>query len=576
MRYRDTGGRMDEQSQGAGDGQWRGVWAQGDIDKIPEGYAADAQNMTFLEGSPRTRLGSYVPAAFQHDEFVGPLFGSGIFSDPNGKEWLLIAAAGAIWRMRDGHTPRQIEIPETIESRVEFVQAFDRVLLFRGEDKTPWSWDGIPAHAFAPISQAEDTEDGTDPIPNGPDLARRPGLKPAIVGQRLYVPHDRTGLAASDVLDYTRYDEAFQDFNLAGPSDDQAIGLLPFANGLIVANDQSMQLVSGLTGTLIGARIDPVSSSTGCVAGGTLVQVGADAMFLSHTGVYRVTQVVESRLAAAAQAVSRPIERYIERINFKEAAGAVAAFHGRYYWLAVPMDGASVNNRLLRYDTVSEAWQGIDRYTRWNGDVQIDALHKTDFQGERRLYAIDYAAAMVHLLEYGRYDIATGAGESTDPLETHTHRSIAARLQTRGYTLKENQDKRFVRGLVQVKGWAGNYRVDAIGAGVNEEQALVSQTAPSRTRYDIFGQAAYDPSNADDNHAEPDRQDYSVDFGTDWSPEENGVDLDLEQVRAEPFTIRRHGRHLQLEITNTAGTLAIVSVQLDGDPGRRALRPRGS
>lgn len=142
--------------------------------------------------------------------------------------------------------------------------------------------------------------------------------------------------------------------------------------------------------------------------------------------------------------------------------------------------------------------------------------------------------------------------------------------------MRENQDKRFVRGIVQLRGWASRYRVDSVGAGVNESQALVTTTEPDRTEYDLFAKADYKESNVNNDHAAADRQDYSVDFDTPWSPGASGVDLDLEQVRTEPFSVRRQGRHLQVEIANLQGTLSIVSVQVDGDPGRRTLRRHGA
>jgi hypothetical protein len=45
------------------------------------------------------------------------IYGSGIFSDPLGLEWLLLATAAGVWRLRDGHTPRLIETPEALAAR---------------------------------------------------------------------------------------------------------------------------------------------------------------------------------------------------------------------------------------------------------------------------------------------------------------------------------------------------------------------------------------------------------------------------------------------------------------------------
>jgi hypothetical protein len=415
-----------------------------------------------------------------------------------------------------------------------------------------------------------------------------------------------------------------------------------------------------------------VNDSVNCVAGATAASVGGDVYFLSQTGVFRVRQIVQDRAETAAEAVSEPIRPYIERINFAAIAKANAVMFGRYYWLAVPLDEATEPNAILRYDTLSQAWQGIDTYHYGDGlPVQVHALIVAPYQGKARLYAVDFNRPCVHLLEEGRLEVspivlsscivtagalhlglsvdglykdsgatfngqpvyvredglfkiyqatgdatgwtltrvadspgddfwfggtsvsnpssadshtyqASGGGASGTPeVEflpgvdvTKTHRHITSRLRSRAYTLSENEDKRFVRGLLKLKGWAPSFRVDTVLPGVGDSDEVIPVTVPDRTKYKTFGTPDYDPGNPNDNHAAPDREDYSVDIGTPFDPDDAGIDFSLEQARTEPFTVRRQGRHLQLEITNTAGTLVVVSTQTDADPGTKTLRSR--
>lgn len=573
-RYREEAkGALDDRGQGEGDAPWQGVQPQLPPDKVPPGWASDAQNMTFTDLEASQRRGTYCPAGFVADGLTGnQCFGSGLWSDRDGVEWMLIATADGVWRLHDARTPRKIPIPEPLAARVEFVQNGRRMFLYRGEDLVPWIWEGNVFTAWAPFETAN-LEDGTVPIPNGPS---RLGLRPvALPSDRQAVPYDRTRLAISDIGVYHRYDKAAHDYNAPGRTGGEIVAILPFSqSNLLIFNTDSVQVLGGLFGTLATVALGDVNGEIGCVAGGTVAAVGGDAFFLSSTGVYRVRQIVQDRLETAAEAVSEPIRPYMKRINSAAIGQCLAAVHGRYYWLAVPLDGATEPNAILRYDTLTKAWQGIDRFRYWDRAVQIHALHETDFQGQPRLYAVDYNRGAVRVFDYSlAYDHSPPLGESLEPIETRSHRKIEARLVSRGFTQEENEDKRYARGKINLRGWGPNYRATAIFPGVNETQEVVQASAPDRTKWKVFGKADYDPANPDDNHADPDREDYSVDLAeTPVDPGLNGIDFDLQQVHGEPFTVRRYGRHLQLEIVNTSGTLGVVSMQVDGNPGRKALR----
>ena len=67
------------------------------------------------------------------------LFGAGVFKDPNGREWVLIALDGAIYRHREHNGRMRMDMPEGVEihGRVTFTQAFDRVFCWRGRYIAP-------------------------------------------------------------------------------------------------------------------------------------------------------------------------------------------------------------------------------------------------------------------------------------------------------------------------------------------------------------------------------------------------------------------------------------------------------
>jgi len=550
----------DDSAQTDGQLAWIGVRCKGEPDQLPEGYVYDGRNITFSGQVAQTRLGSMTPASFMSAQLAAPLYGAGIFSDPKDREWLLLAAGDRIWRMRDGCTARSVQTPAPSTKRVEFVQTFGSMLLFRGSQAVPWSWDGDVRDAFAPVPQT-DLGDGTQPIPNGTD---RIGLRPVVMNSRSFVPHDRNFLAVSDILDFTRYDNVFSDYYVGGANDHLLVALYAYQqSSLLVFLDQSIQILSGLTGDLSSAALGPVNDQIGCCAANSVAMVGSDVFFLSTTGVYRLSQVIQNRIQTPPTPVSEAIEPYIKRITWSAVAGACAAVIGRYYVLAVPLDLRTVNSALLVYDAASDAWHGIHTFP---SGVQFDSLQVTDYQGEKRLYGIDFANARVHLLFQGRHDVI-GSTVYDIPCSVEIKRCDLLQTTLAG-------QKRFRRGKVVLRGWNPDYSIALKSEGVNQVQTLRANVIKDRTRYKTHGAPKYNPANTGDNHGAPLREDYSVDIGTAFDPGTNGVDPDLEQTHTEPLAIRTQTRGASVIVSNQQGTMAVVAVELEGDAANRAGRPR--
>lgn len=525
---------------------------------LQAGWCADAQNLTFREGRAVTRKGLLTPASHRWSATKGAhvICGAGIFSDPNGVEWMLIATPHAVWALRSDSTPRRIDVPEEITGRVEIVQAFAGVLMFRGSANVPWKWDGAVGGSFVPISQA-DLGDGTKPIPNGAD---RIGLKPVLIPDRLYVPHGRSQIAASDLLDYERYDAAFRDYNLAGGNDDVLVALFPFGgSGLLAFNDGSIQVVTGLTGDLSNAAKDTVNRNLGCAAAGTVAQVGGDVFFLARSGVYRVQQVIESRLETAAVPVSDAIEPLLRhRVNWRAVQRSVGIVHGDYYFLAVPLDGAEAPNTLLPFNTVTSAWEGVHTFPE---GVRFDSLLEADCFGRRALWGVDFAAGLVYRL----YEL-TGVDRVSE-----TAHAIPQALTTRGYLLGTNEQKRFHAAQITCETWNPRLTVSVGTDGTEETHEVVSGWTRSRSRRMVHGLPEIDPTNVDDDHATPRRQDYSV-----VTPFYTGSGIQLERMQAQPplrWHLRERGRYAQLTISNTQGVLALTSAQLEGAATDHSTHP---
>lgn len=537
------------------------VNAKSDPDKLQPSELRSATNIELRRNVAETRRGCKTPTFARVLERTialhkpSAIYGAGKFSDPNGVEWMLLATDTGVWRVRQFYTPRRISTPEPLDGSttvLEFVQAFQTVILFRGADLAPWSWSGSLDDGFEEIPKTTGSAI-LAPIPNGSD---RPGLRPVLMAQRLIVPHGRNNIAVSDILDYTVYDKELADYDLTTGTDDTLTALYPFANsGLLCFKDQSIALLSGVAGVLEALQLTTVNAEVGCVAGKTVAQLGGDVLFLSGTGVFKLTQVVQERLQTAPVAVSEAIRPLIDRINWKFANRATAVVFGDYYYLAVPLDGAEVNNAVLAYNTVRDAWEGVHE---WPG-VQIDELILTDFDNRKHPYAVDLAAGRVLRLYDGLEDCI---GD--------TPHAIAWEILSRGYTANATEQKLFRRGALPAETWDGAFTVSVEMDGVLEAKTVLSKTLRN-TKYFVFDVADYDASNANDDHSTARREDYAVKLSTPFVPF-TGVVPGRFQAFNHRLPIGRRGRWMSVRISGTRGAARISGLQIECEETQRAMR----
>jgi hypothetical protein len=94
-----------------------------------------------------------VPTYFGPTFFGGPIHGTGIFSDPDGMEWLMVAGTRGVWMLRDGQTPWLVGVPADLDGPVDLVQTWDSVVMLRGFDKDPLAWAGRRGEEFQSIQR---------------------------------------------------------------------------------------------------------------------------------------------------------------------------------------------------------------------------------------------------------------------------------------------------------------------------------------------------------------------------------------------------------------------------------------
>ena len=410
-----------------GDLSFIGVDMRTDPQQLPPGYVSDAKNARFRSGRAEPRLGVW-PLRFtffngfqwdcEWDEgdinwdkpiAIGNIYGTGVWSDPNGREWQLFVAQAigdtkcTVWAGAQGtrvlRVPVSVDIPAPSSTRFpttdqgsidafSFTSAFDRCVMHRA-DGAPLIMDDI-GEGFAPVPEATSVDADVFSMPHGSFSL--------YLQNRLCVPYKPEGLfksdsiAASGVLDYVNY-SVFDSFRINQGDSDNIVGLSKFNDTTaIVFKESGIYSVSNLVGDWAeNAVLDTITTEYGLVGRRTVVAAGRDLWFLSSRGVTSIVQTEQNKLQGTSEPISAPIQPLINRINYVAAKEtAVAGYFKDRYYLAVPLDGSYRNNAVLVYDFLNKAWSGFDalsvKYFYVATQNGADALHYVDYAGNVGLY----------------------------------------------------------------------------------------------------------------------------------------------------------------------------------------------
>ncbi len=494
----------------------------------------------------------------------GSILSAGIMAERDGREFVLLARSADVWQVRDGTTWRQksaevggrrSEVGNTSAPSVgDFVQFAGRVVLFRGADATRLKWDGGASDEWE-IDMPGDPADGTRDLPNASTAE--------VINNRLALIHGRNEVILSEIARF-RYDPLTSLFRINTGANETLVRLLPFtATSLLVFTTRSIYLLDNISGTLSNVALAEVNRRLGLAARLAVAQVGADVFFLAREGVFRISQVVESRIATAPVAVSDAVEPFLrERVNWRavegrsevggqrseNSAGACACVVGEYFYLALPIDGSAVNNALLLYNLTSQQWEGHHTFP---AGVALSRLLATDYNGRRRLFAADYGKGCVYLVHEG----------TCDRIGAATY-EISDELTTRGYTFEGLGFKLMTLAEVTIDTWRPKFSVTLRCEGVNEASILVTDREKDRRKSYQFGRGKFTLDNSGDNHGQAHREDYSVLCG-DGIQLQSGVQFDRQQQTQERFRVRAAGRYAQLVISSTQGRCDVVSTRVE-------------
>jgi hypothetical protein len=550
---------------------WNGVNLRLKPDQLPDGMGAAGINLRFEGGVAKPRGGARLLNWSNRSNYLGDPTkiqtygrprGGGVYSDPNGVEWIITIAGESTltaWKCRPGNGSSEIPMPPaTPASDVRLIQTWSGMVMLRGPGLTPLF--------------LSDLREGWKEVPY-PEAqgAIQPSPVPAsdfgVYWQnRLLVVDGRTEEPYADSLWVSDFGanvsvlqgphEYWNNFRINPGSSDALTGAYPLnEQTLLVVKTGSVHAISGVAGTTTdiaqNAQLETLTLEYGCRSPGTLCQVGRDVWFLSHRrGVVSVALTAQGKAQGVDLPASRDIQPLIDSINWECAHRAVATYHNNRYYLAVPLYGATVNNAVLVYDSTNGAWSGYDNLS---GSPVLEWIRFT-WLGSQRLGFIS-TTGLVYLYEDGAYD------QMLDEDGVVQWTPVNTVFWSRGYGGREPGRKAFGRMRVCAETWNPYVRCQVNTDGQREAQVLRDAVTMDRTKYMKAGMPAYDPENPNDDHAQPFRDDYSVVLPVE--PNTSGVNWDATQIHSWTWPVRRRGGYVQIILQSVTGRTLWRGIEIE-------------
>jgi hypothetical protein len=540
------------------------------------GHVTEAINTRFRDGHITTRPGCCAPVAFNPVTFES-IRGAAAFADPDGQAWLMVADPRTTWLCADGRAPVRVDLPAGLQlvAPVVLVQCFSQMVMFRG-DAEPLLWSGDTTRPWTRASQVTDLERPAY-IKTVPSAGWG-----VVMADRLFAPLSRDAIAWSDVLDFNRFDTSLNVMRFNQGDDDAIVAAARYQGSkLVVFKSRSVWFVDNVFGDMASIRVDKLPGAVGCIARASVCEVGGDLVWLAHGGVHRMSQTEQGNLRGATLPLSEPIKATMKRINWGAADQACAAVVDNLYLLAVPLDGARVNNAVLVYDLTTEKWVSVDVY---GGEISTSLRPSSSFElsifdssaGAAMHYESAVAAvplqACSSLVTGYLFDqptaffvqsqrvLALGHGD-VDRYTADSEAPIRTRVITRGYSLESMDVKSLGTITAVLQARDATLSMSVLTEGVNERLPVVVNQRVNRQRYRVLGKRRFELTDGA-RYAEPFREDYHWQADDALALPAQGVELGLMQDRPLSTKLRRDARWFALELECSRGRLKLESVEM--------------
>ena len=487
-RYRSYG-RLDDQTQSEGDRGFRGIDSYKENTSLEGGFVETSENMRLIGDLAETRKGiDFLAGAvtLTYSAASEEVFCSTTYSDPaTSNEYVVVATKDKAILWNDANNSGiDIDYPGSevvaVGDGATFVQALEKLILFRGSSKTPLEWDGNTSNDFV-VKANGSPGSGRIQCPNT-DYG-------VFFRNRLIIPQPADSVYSiimSDLLDTDNYYAADSQFRINKGSADFLVGFYPYQEDqLIVFMRNSIHMINNIA-TTSAANTYEITRQHGCVARKSIAQSGPQTFFLSDNGVIVLSPgtdpakglgVAISKVSGETIPMSRQVQDQFDDVNYKYAHLACGVTFDNKYYLAVPTGSSTKPNKIFVYDLISSAWISVDDYPAMSGSLafQVDdwviCSHGSN-PTKRRLFACNPTGW--YLLEQNTIDDSNRKiGSSSESNTT----AIAGKLVTRAFTLGNQDVKRWRRGQLGVN----TVNNDAFNIKVNTIDPDSSTTVLSHT-----------------------------------------------------------------------------------------------
>ncbi|NBW19597.1 MAG: hypothetical protein EBR82_67650, partial [Caulobacteraceae bacterium] len=191
---------------------------------------------------------------------------------------------------------------------------------------------------------------------------------------------ERNTLYASDILDASVWDSS-NSAVINGDDGDEIVAIVAYyQNRIIVFKKRRIFQVTippDMT-TAADWTIELISNNIGCVAEATAVQVNSDIFFLSDDGIRSLVRSAADDFTSVGLPISEVVKDVIQSINTAAIDVCTAHFYDNRYMLAFPSEANDVNDTILVYNTVLQAFEGT-----WTPNVMQFALTNFEDEGVR-------------------------------------------------------------------------------------------------------------------------------------------------------------------------------------------------
>ena len=491
---------------------------------------------------------------------------------------------------------------------IVFVQANDKIYMFRSDDNDPLYWDGSDT-GFVVIP-APATNDEIPTADNG-----------LWFHGRMWVSVDDDAYA-SYALEPNKYNLVYQKWDIERGEGEQGVVLYPFHDDSILAFKKrrvsALRSVNKavLEGTTMADNVyrESVDTKTGALARYCIVTLGEDVYYLGYGGIYSLYRNQQSKTELDPVPISQPIQPYIDRINWPMAHVACAIVHDNYALFAVPVDGSITNNMVLVYDRLANDGQGA-----WCGPWQSDVLNPVRFFHDdekliflaadgvvREIFTDDPWDSEAPYKDTPQYDatklyqgvelvgyayngdkiwraITTTIGvsppdvnsweEVTDQWSVY---NVNSWVDTKFYSMESiNPGMMFGRAEVLYRSQNTKVTVEQLSRDIGTEKTIVSEKVYARTGWTVAKDAPWDTSNANLDFSDPYRNDYTPIVPTaGLTADINGIPGGVWKTRAERWApLMISDKFMGVRITNIRGKIKILGVSFVAAP--RAFADRG-